>query len=513
MACVSGRCGRTGACLSESQESLADIGGTLEGVRTPGFYGPERGAVDKATSRWSRGESAIELRGLGKPSAPIKLTLQLSSGRPPGSPPIEVALWVNGRPQAPLTLTRESVPYVVTVDPAWVDLSGDVRLDFSSPTFTEGGDDRGFTADFVRVDLPGGITVPSLTQVGWLLSCAFLLYWILRSSWLTARGSGLIIALFLLGCAGVIAVHRLLLTTFTTRLAVALAVALLVALVAETLARWLTRWAGWRGRNAVPEWAWAGLRGLLAISIAVKLAGVIYPSAFIIDAPFHLKRVTFMAEGRPWDQYFGESLALSVMPENEWGSARTFIPYSPFFYLVASPLAKLPTPIALSVPAVSALLEALKVVLVFLIALSLGRAFRRGKGEDKRPADARIALAGAAFYSVIPATFLLQQWGNWPTQLSLWLLTLWAAVVCLFWERITRPVIFVVSTVLLTLTMVSYTVTAVYVGLLAGMIIVLGWVFAREEEETVAGTGVVPHRGEWAGVALVLWAVRRQDTE
>ena len=302
-----------------------------------------------------------------------------------------------------------------------------MRLDFTSPTFEQGGDSRGFTADFVKIDLPGGVTIPSRTQVGWLLLCGFLLYLILRSSWLTARGAGLITILFLLGCAGIIVVHRLLLTTFTTRLAVALAIALLVTLVAETLTRWLTRGAGWRGKSAVPEWAWAGLRGLVAISIVLKLAGVIYPSAFLIDAPFHLKRVTYMAEGRPWDQYFGESLALSVMPENEWGSARTFIPYSPFFYVVASPLARLPMPIALSVPAVSAIMEALKVIFVFLIGLALGKAFRKGKDEENRAADARIALGAAAFYALIPATFLLQQWGNWPTLVSLWLLTLWAA--------------------------------------------------------------------------------------
>ena len=503
---------------------LADIGGTLEGVRPVGFYGPERGAIGKATSRWSMGASSIELRGLGKPSAPVKLTLQLSSGRAPGESPLDVELAVNGRPQPPLTLTRESMPYTVMVDPAWVDLSGDVRLDFTSPTFTEGGDERGFTADFVRVELPGGIMLPSLTQVGWLLLCAFLLYWIVRSAWITARGAGLIATLFLLGCAAIIAVHRLLLTTFTTRLAVVLALALLVTFVAETVARWLTRRAGWRDKSAVPERAWAALRGLLAISIALKLAGVVYPSAFIIDAPFHLKRVTYMAEGRPWDQYFGESLALSVMPENEWGSARTFIPYSPFFYLVASPLAKLPMPLALSVPAVSALLEALKTALIFLIALSLGRAFRRSSriryqvshGTSSpvipRASDSRIALAAATFYSLIPATFLLQQWGNWPTQLSLWLLTLWAAIVCLYWERMARPVVFLVSTLLLTLTMVSYTVTAVYVGLLAGMIIVMGLLFAREERKrwialalslTVSsGLALVLYYGQYVGKIL-----------
>ena len=38
---------------------------------------------------------------------------------------------MNGHAQPPLTLTRDSKPYTVMVDPAWVDLSGDVRLDFT----------------------------------------------------------------------------------------------------------------------------------------------------------------------------------------------------------------------------------------------------------------------------------------------------------------------------------------------------------------------------------------------
>ena len=55
------------------------------------------------------------------------------------------------------------------------------------------------------------------------------------------------------------------------------------------------------------------------------------------------------------------------------------------------------------------------------------------------------------------------------------------SVVCLFWGRITRVVPFVVATLLLAITMVSYTVTAVYVGLMTGMIIVAGWVLMRRE--------------------------------
>ena len=111
------------------------------------------------------------------------------------------------------------------------------------------------------------------------------------------------------------------------------------------------------------------------------------------------------------------------MPPDEWGSAQAFIPYSPFFYVVASPLANLPLPLDLSVPATSGIFEALRVGLVFLVALALGTARR---SENPEPAS-RVALAAAGIYAVVPATFLLQQFGNWPTQTSLWLLTLWAA--------------------------------------------------------------------------------------
>jgi len=41
----------------------------------------------------------------------------------------------------------------------------------------------------------------------------------------------------------------------------------------------------------------------------------------------------------------GPSLALAVMPKEEWGAARAFIPYSPAFYLLAAPLTGLSVPL------------------------------------------------------------------------------------------------------------------------------------------------------------------------
>ena len=332
---------------------LVDIGGPLDNLHTVGFHEPEKSG--DANFRWSAANSAIVFQGIGKPLSAFPVTLQLSSGRGQGSEPLPVEVAVNGHPMPPLALGPESAPYVLTVDPAWIDLSGDLRVSFQTTTFRTGNDrrDLGFLADFARADLPVGATLPAVPQLLWLLLCGFLIYLLVRSFWAVQRVAGLVTTGFFLIAAGGIAIQRLLVTTFADRLAFALLLSILVTTLAEWLSRLVTRLAGWRGDHAVPEWAWTGLRALVAVSVLLKVGGLLYPHTFIIDAEFHLKYVTYMYEGRDFEQYFGKSLALSVMPPDEWGSARAFIPYSPFFYVVASPLAYLPVPLAISVPVTS----------------------------------------------------------------------------------------------------------------------------------------------------------------
>jgi hypothetical protein len=449
---------------------LVDIGGKLDNLHTVGFHAPEQSG--DANFRWSTGKSAVVFQGTGKPLASFPVTLQLSSGRGEGSGPITVQASVNGTPVEPLQVVGQSAPYVITVDPAWIDLSGDVRVDLSSPTFRAGTDRRelGFLADFARADLPVGATLPSLTQLLVLLVSAALLYLLLRACWLSAWGAGWITFGFLVAAAGVIGVQRLLLTVFSARLAAVLLLTLLVTMAFEPVVRRVVMWAGWTGKQALPEWSWTALRALVAVSLVLKVGGLMYPHIFIIDAEFHLKYITYWHERRDFETYFGKSLALSVMPPDEWGSAKAFIPYSPFFFIVASPLASLPLPLAVSVPVASGTFEALKVALVFMVALALGTMPRR----DVKWAG-RVAAGAAAVYAFVPATFLLQQFGNWPTQTSLWLMTAWAAITCLFWERFTRPVVWVASTLALTLTLLAYTVTMVYVGVFVGLMVLAGW--------------------------------------
>ena len=114
-----------------------------------------------------------------------------------------------------------------------MDASGDLRIDFTSPTFKSGTDKRdlGFLADFARVDLPVGATLPSVGQLFGLLLSAFLLYYLARSVWIIPRAAGLLSGAFLLACASVLALQRLLITIFTPRLLATFVLALVVIMV------------------------------------------------------------------------------------------------------------------------------------------------------------------------------------------------------------------------------------------------------------------------------------------
>ncbi len=479
-----------------------DLGSGYDNGEVVGFYAPE--TQGDADFRWSSGSSTLILPGLGRPTAPLTIDLQLSSGRAPDSAPLPVALAANGHPLPPLALQPQTASYPIQIDPAWIGAGGAVRLDFTAPTFAPPGEKRalGFNADFARIHFPGGPVLPALPTLAELLLTAALIYLLVRSVTLPPRWAGGVAGGFLAACAAIVAVDRLWLTVFSGRLLVALALSLALVWLAEPIFRWAARASG----HTVPEWAWTALRGLVAVSAAVKIAGVLYPDAALIDAYFHLKYVTYMKEvlqgGRAWDQYFGTNLAFAVMPKEEWGAARAFIPYSPFFYLVSAPLAWLPVGIELTIPVLSALADALKVGLIFLLGLACGAGLRglgapeaAGAGPAAPPeSGARLGVAAAAVYAVTPAGFLLLQWANWPTQMALWLVTCWAAVTCLFWARLARPGVWLISTALLTLTFLSYTVAVAYTGLLLVLVLVGGWILAPGQ------------RRQWAALALSLVA-------
>jgi hypothetical protein len=65
---------------------------------------------------------------------------------------------------------------------------------------------------------------------------------------------------------------------------------------------------------------------------------------------------------------------------------------------------------------------------------------------------------------------MLNSWGNWPTTLSFWLASVYFLLALVYWKRLDKPWPWLLITLALALTMLTYTVTAVFMGIL-----IAGW--------------------------------------
>jgi hypothetical protein len=240
-------------------------------------------------------------------------------------------------------------------------------------------------------------------------------------------------------------------------------VVLLITYLALWLAQWLAALAFRRAGLAISSALGMALAALFAAGFALKLGGLFHPFSTVIDAQFHLARIREVAQDF-WRYYSPPGLALAVMPQTDW-KTQVIIPYSPFFYMFSRPLTWLPGPLDLKVYTVSAFLDAIRVYPVAFIALRFGWSERA----------AGYAALIAAF---TPATFLLQQWGNWPTNFSLIFALLFLALLVGYWPRLDRRAL-VWLTLVLTIVFLSYTVTAVFLGLTVLGLALLGAIGER----------------------------------
>ena len=207
----------------------------------------------------------------------------------------------------------------------------------------------------------------------------------------------------------------------------------------------------------LPGWAWQGLLVMFLVGMIGRGGGVLYPQMEVIDAPAHLKEINTVLHQTDGFWYEYSSKTLSKVPA-QWESD-AIIPYSPFVYFYLTPVAALPVDPYISVNLSNTTLDALRVFIIFGLAAALG-------------AGARGALVAAGLYLIIPSTWLLNSWGNWPTTVSLWLGTLYVLLVLVNWRKLERPLVWSGVTLILLLTMLGYTVTAVFMGLL-----LYGWAF------------------------------------
>jgi hypothetical protein len=274
------------------------------------------------------------------------------------------------------------------------------------------------------------------------------IYWSLAFLGLAKRWAFGVVALLSVAAGAILAGPRLALTIYTWRLALLV----LVGAACLLLLDWLLPRLFGRLGISVPTWAVRTLLALFLAGLFLRGGGVLYPQMVVIDAPAHLVEIWRVTQGQLVQEYTNQ--VLSQMPR-QWHSS-IVIPYSTISYFLLAPFAMLPLDIHLSINLVNALLDALRVIVVAMLAWGMGAGLRAG-------------LVAAGLYLILPVTWLLNSWGNWPTTLSLWFASLYLALVLLLYRRLASRGVWLALTALLTLTMLVYTTTAVFMVALLGI--------------------------------------------
>jgi hypothetical protein len=204
------------------------------------------------------------------------------------------------------------------------------------------------------------------------------------------------------------------------------------------------------------------LIGLMILTIWVKGGGILFPIMRPIDISWHMDKVREMLTTGDISKFYQPGgFSESVMPITEWGENRPMIPYSPFYHLSAMAFAIFPWEMEKTATILNAFCDATRIVLIALIA--------RHSGLSNR-----VALLAGLLYAVTPATFLLHAWGNAPTTVGLWWTLVSTVAMMVIGRSINNRRLFALLLLINTITMLIYTVAAVFhvlfITLLAGLL-------------------------------------------
>jgi hypothetical protein len=295
-----------------------------------------------------------------------------------------------------------------------------------------------------------GLVMPDLRVLLTLAMSAVLLFGILVYCGVSkniAFGVGItLVAVFTL----LIAVWRLEIALFATRLMLVMFLtALALPLLDWLMPRLFRHW-----QLQLPLKIFQILLVMFAIGMILRGGGVVYPQTIVIDEPYHIERINRVLNEPNGIMRLYNSKEDSKVP-GHW-SSQAIIPYSPFTYFYLAPIAALPLEREISVNLFMALLDAVRVFIIFGLAVVLGLGVKAG-------------VIGAGLYLLMPLTWLLNSWGNWPTTFSLWMAVLYVFLALVYFQKLHRKRIWIGLTVLLTLTNLDYAVTMVFMGMLLGL--------------------------------------------
>lgn len=410
---------------------------------------------DATVYRWSRHTSEVDFSGIA--GGWWQLNVQATLERPDGKP-FDAYVQAGTRAFAPMNTTQMGFrTYQYLVDPRALP-QGDLTVSIHSDALNDPTDPR-------ELGIPVTTVAVEPLRTAW---------WHIMPSWQLASmivvGLGITLASMLLGfpniLVGIVGTTALGLAMLLDRSYLAEWYPVLgLIVVTSTLS--IPLWHRFLDWLIQPEWRFRNNTAniivmLIIVSIWLKAGGVFWPFMVPIDIGWHMDKVRDMiATGNLAKFYVPGSFSESVMPVTEWGADRPMIPYSPFYHFSSLLYAVFPWPLETSAMIVSIILDVSRILFIAVIA--------RANGLSERT-----SVWAAAMYAITPVTFLLHSWGNTPTTTGLWW-TLVCTIALMLWSnQLRQPRIFWSIVAITSITMLIYTVTAVFhvlfIMLLAGIL-------------------------------------------
>ncbi len=433
----------------DGQSLLAGSDNEASGTESVKVSTPQTGPeAVKENYRWTRTRPILLLAGVGEA---VNLRLRAAAS-PTFAAGQKVEILLNGQPYTSFNV-KPGLPQEFEFDLGKAtypyqggNLAVEMRVTPLGPADNSvGAPKNGFKLYAAWLTPKSGPTLPPVGVALGLLAAMLAFYFGLAYSGLARRWSFGAAALLVIASGLLLALKREDLTIYTGRLALlTLVAAISLPLLDWSLPRLFRRW-----RLPLSQKVWQGLLLMFVLGLLLRGGGVLYPQAVIIDAPAHLLEINKITSGQILQQYTNRDL--SKVP-GQWNSS-AIIPYSTISYFLLAPFAKLPIDPNISVNLVNVYLDALRVFIIFGLALALGVGTRAG-------------LVAAGLYLLSPSSWRLNSWGNWPTTISFWLAILYVTLALVLYRDLGKRRVWLSLTALLTLTMMIYSVTAVFIGML-----------------------------------------------
>lgn len=407
--------------------------------------------------RWSKGDSTVNFYGSGGGWWQLTSTMLLQH---PDNRDFATQITVNDYRISTLPVSKSSMRVYHMLIPPWAHTRGDVAVTVKSGTWGGNAQDARVLGVAIAdmkiqpVHTPWWQIAPS-----WRLASVILLGVLITfAASLVSLPAFAVGGSISIGLIAVMLIERAYLALWYPQLLVLVSISIALIPLFYAVIDWI------EGSERFTPTTRNILVGLVILSIWVKAGGILYPIMRPIDITWHMNKVReILVTGDFAKFYQPGAFSESVMPITEWGENRPMIPYSPFYHFSALAFAIFPWPLEKTATVLNAIIDASRVLIIALIA--------RYSGLSNR-----VSLLSAIMYAVTPVTFLLHAWGNAPTTTGLWWTLVSTTTLLVLSGKLHERKIFWLIIAIHTVTMLIYTVTAVFHVVFVTILVTLLWI-------------------------------------